>query len=77
MIPSGKVITLFGVLLYAPEAGGTRVTVEDPRPTLDLLWNGIPAPRRGPRHRLTIERIVGAATAIAEEDGVAGLSMRR
>lgn len=53
------------------------MTVEDPRPTLDLLWNGIPAPRRGPRHRLTIERIVGAATAIAEEDGVAGLSMRR
>lgn len=53
------------------------MTAEDPRPILDLLWDGIPAPRRGPRHKLTIERIVRAATDIAEEEGVAGLSMRR
>ncbi|MFD6099128.1 TetR/AcrR family transcriptional regulator [Nocardiopsis flavescens] len=49
----------------------------DPKPVLDLLWNGIEAPRRGPRHRLTVEAVVEAATGIAEEEGLAALSMRR
>jgi AcrR family transcriptional regulator len=50
---------------------------EDPRPILDLLWNGIGPPRRGPRHRLTVQGVVDAATAVAEEEGLAALSMRR
>ncbi|MFL1378933.1 MULTISPECIES: TetR/AcrR family transcriptional regulator C-terminal domain-containing protein [unclassified Nocardiopsis] len=50
---------------------------DDPRPILDLLWNGIDPPRRGPRHRLTVEAVVEAATAVAEEEGLAALSMRR
>ncbi|MDE3724162.1 TetR/AcrR family transcriptional regulator C-terminal domain-containing protein [Nocardiopsis sp. N85] len=50
---------------------------DDPRPTLDLLWHGIAAPRRGPRHRLTVDAVVEAATGIAEEEGLAALSMRR
>lgn len=52
------------------------MAVEDPRPILELLWDGVQAPRRGPRHSLTVERIVGAATEIAEEQGIAALSMR-
>lgn len=51
-------------------------TEDDPRPILDLLWKGIDPPRRGPRHRLTVDAVVDAATAIAEEAGLAALSMR-
>ncbi|QUX20256.1 TetR/AcrR family transcriptional regulator C-terminal domain-containing protein [Nocardiopsis sp. MT53] len=53
------------------------VTEDDPRPILDLLWNGIDPPRRGPRHRLTVRGVVDAATAVAEVEGLAALSMRR
>lgn len=49
---------------------------DDPRPILDLLWKGIDPPLRGPRHRLTIERVVTTATDIAEEAGLTALSMR-
>ncbi|CAL9338217.1 HTH-type transcriptional repressor [Nocardiopsis dassonvillei] len=50
---------------------------DDPRPVMELLWNGIGTPRRGPRHRLTVQAVVDAATALAEEEGLSALSMRR
>ncbi|MEU3019054.1 MULTISPECIES: TetR/AcrR family transcriptional regulator [unclassified Nocardiopsis] len=54
--------------------GVTRKSIEA---TLDLLWSGLGRPRRGPRHQLTVQRLVEAAMTVAEEDGVEALSMRR
>jgi AcrR family transcriptional regulator len=44
--------------------------------TMALLWEGAPAPRRGPRQRLDLPRIVGTAVAEADRAGPAALSMR-
>jgi AcrR family transcriptional regulator len=44
--------------------------------TLELLWN-LREKRRGPRPRLTGEQIADAAVALADKDGLAGVSMRR
>ncbi|WP_017586133.1 TetR/AcrR family transcriptional regulator [Nocardiopsis ganjiahuensis] len=54
--------------------GVTRKSVET---TLGLLWSGLGQPRRGPRQQLTVERLVEAATGVAEEEGVEALSMRK
>jgi AcrR family transcriptional regulator len=48
----------------------------DPARTMALLWDGVPAPRRGPRQRLELPRIVDAAIAEADRAGPAALSMR-
>jgi AcrR family transcriptional regulator len=42
----------------------------------DLLWGTPPRPRRGPKPSLTRERIVTAAIALADTDGLASLSMQ-
>ncbi|MGI5129028.1 TetR/AcrR family transcriptional regulator [Pseudonocardia sp. CA-107938] len=47
------------------------------RRSLDLMWQGVPEPARGPRHSLSLERIVRAAVAVADAEGLAALSMRR
>jgi AcrR family transcriptional regulator len=44
--------------------------------TMALLWDGLPAPRRGPRQRLDLARVVDAAIAAADRAGPAALSMR-
>ncbi|MEQ4305916.1 TetR/AcrR family transcriptional regulator [Plantactinospora sp. B6F1] len=44
--------------------------------TMALLWDGAPVPRRGPRHRLDLTRIVDTAIAEADRAGPAALSMR-
>ncbi|MFE3458079.1 TetR/AcrR family transcriptional regulator [Nocardiopsis aegyptia] len=49
----------------------------DPRRILELLWGRAARPSRGPRQALTVERIVSAAAAIADADGLEALSMRR
>lgn len=54
--------------------GVTRKSIET---TLDLLWTGLGQPKRGPRHQLTVERVVGAAMAAVEAEGVEALSMRK
>ncbi|MBE3001971.1 TetR/AcrR family transcriptional regulator C-terminal domain-containing protein [Nocardiopsis sp. HNM0947] len=54
--------------------GTTRTSIEK---TLDLLWAGLGQPKRGPRHQLTVERVVGAAMDAVEADGVEALSMRK
>jgi AcrR family transcriptional regulator len=43
--------------------------------TLQVLWGE--QPRRGPRQALSLDRIVSAGIAIADADGIAGLSMAR
>ena len=54
-----------------------RTSAGDPARTLALLWGSASAPRRGPERGLRIEIIVDAATALADEEGLAALSMRR
>ena len=54
--------------------GTTRKSIEA---TLDLLWTGLGRPKRGPRHRLTVQRVVDAAMATVEAEGVDALSMRK
>ncbi|GAA1291231.1 TetR/AcrR family transcriptional regulator [Saccharothrix xinjiangensis] len=47
------------------------------RRALELLWKDARRPARGPQRGLTAERIVAAAIALVEADGLAALSMRR
>ncbi|BCB90419.1 TetR/AcrR family transcriptional regulator [Phytohabitans suffuscus] len=49
----------------------------DPKRVMELLWGAPERARRGPRPRLSVERVVEAATAIADAEGLAALSMRR
>lgn len=60
----------------------TSVTTEysgggDPKRSMELLWGVPDRPRRGPKPKLTVDRIVRAAIEIADAEGLAGLSMRR
>lgn len=51
----------------------------EPRRTLRLLWRaslGDEAPKRGPRPRVTTDEIVREAIAIADEQGIAAVTMR-
>lgn len=45
--------------------------------TMALLWGTKPAPTRGRKPGMTVDRIVTAAIAIADADGLDALSMRR
>jgi AcrR family transcriptional regulator len=49
----------------------------DPAKSLELLWGLQARPTRGPKPALTVERIVDAATRIADAEGLAAMSMRR
>lgn len=49
----------------------------DPRRSLELLWGVREAPKRGPKPRLTAEKIVRAAIGVADAEGLDALSMRR
>jgi AcrR family transcriptional regulator len=49
----------------------------DPARTLALLWNAGPEPRYGPARRLRVGAVVEAATALADREGLAAISMRR
>jgi AcrR family transcriptional regulator len=49
----------------------------DPARTMALLWGASPAGTRGPKQRLDVERIVAEAVKLADEAGLAALSMRR
>ncbi|MFR9726813.1 TetR/AcrR family transcriptional regulator [Streptomyces sp. MS19] len=44
--------------------------------SLELMWHGRETAARGPRPALTLDRIVTAAVALADRDGIAALSMR-
>ncbi|MGP4028335.1 TetR/AcrR family transcriptional regulator [Actinomadura sp. 3N407] len=49
----------------------------DPRRSLELLWGVKEPPKRGPKPRLTAEKIVRAAIEVAGAEGLEALSMRR
>ena len=49
----------------------------DPDRTLALLWRRPAEPRRGPRPALTVDRVVDAAIALADTDGLPAVTMRR
>lgn len=48
----------------------------DPRSTLDLLWGNAGEPKRGPRPSLSAGVVGTTALALADEGGLAALSMR-
>ncbi|GFJ93720.1 TetR/AcrR family transcriptional regulator [Phytohabitans rumicis] len=50
---------------------------EQLRRTIDLLWGEWARPARGPKPSLTLDRIVDAAIALADREGIDALSMRR
>ena len=49
----------------------------DPERSIALLWGKAGAPTRGPKQRLTVERVVATAIELADADGLDGLSMRK
>ena len=49
----------------------------DPQYLLDLLWRTHSPGTRGPRGSLTLDQVVREAVRIADEEGIAGVSMRR
>jgi AcrR family transcriptional regulator len=49
----------------------------DPARSLRLLWRDQKRPSRGPRPGLSVDRVVAAATELADAEGLAALSMRR
>lgn len=48
----------------------------DPARTLALLWRRSDPPRRGPRPRLSVDAVVEAAIALADEAGLEAVTMR-
>ncbi|MBA0053227.1 TetR/AcrR family transcriptional regulator [Streptomyces sp. AJS327] len=44
--------------------------------SLELLWNPGAVPSRGPKRNLTLARVVEAAIALADREGLSALSMR-
>ncbi|GAB2851413.1 TetR/AcrR family transcriptional regulator [Actinocorallia aurea] len=44
---------------------------------LTLLWDGWTAPRRGPRPTLTLTAIAASGIAVADAEGLAGVTMQR
>jgi AcrR family transcriptional regulator len=57
----------------AASFGGGAVSAD----TMALLWGTKPAPARGRKPGMTVERITAAAIAIADADGLDAVSMRR
>jgi AcrR family transcriptional regulator len=55
----------------------TRPSGADVRRSLQLMWGSPDEPTRGPKPGLSVDRIVRAAIAMADAEGLAALSMRR
>lgn len=45
--------------------------------SLQLLWHGLPEPKKGPKPTLSLDQIVRAAIALADAEGLEALSMRK
>ncbi|WP_097963428.1 TetR/AcrR family transcriptional regulator [Streptomyces sp. or20] len=56
---------------------GTATGSGDIARSLELLWGTGDRPSRGPKPGLTLDRIVTAAVAVADAEGLAAVSMRR
>jgi AcrR family transcriptional regulator len=62
----------------AAEPGvGEPEAVAQVRRSIELLWGGGARPARGPKPSLTLDEIIRVAIAVADRDGIDGLSMRR
>ncbi|MDX5574363.1 TetR/AcrR family transcriptional regulator C-terminal domain-containing protein [Streptomyces sp. ID01-9D] len=61
----------------ASKADGTATGSGDIARSLELLWGTGERPSRGPKPALTLDRIVTAAVAVADAEGLAAVSMRR
>ena len=57
-------------------AGAPRTSAGEPARTLALLWRVAEPSRRGPRPRLDVDAVVGEAIALADEQGLAAVTMR-
>jgi AcrR family transcriptional regulator len=53
-----------------------RTSAGDPARTLALLWRADEPSRRGPRPKLDLDGVVDAAIALADEQGLAAVTMR-
>lgn len=49
----------------------------DPKRSMQLLWRRQEAPTRGPKPKLALDDIVAAAIALADEEGLASVTMRK
>ncbi|WP_307829901.1 TetR/AcrR family transcriptional regulator [Antrihabitans stalagmiti] len=49
----------------------------DPRRTIELLWGVQSRSSKGPKPKLTVPQVTAAAIALADAEGLAGLSMRQ
>ena len=49
----------------------------DARRSMALLWGRAEAPTRGPKQGLSVERIAATAIALADEEGLGAVSMRK
>lgn len=54
-----------------------RTPIDQLRRSIELLWGEWARPSRGPKPSLTLDRIVDAAIALADREGIDALSMRR
>ncbi|MEU0921346.1 TetR/AcrR family transcriptional regulator [Streptomyces cyaneofuscatus] len=61
----------------AAATDGTTPGSGDIARSLELLWGTGDRPSRGPKPGLTLDRIVTAAIAVADAEGLAAVSMRR
>ena len=61
----------------AADGDATRPSGADVRRSLQLMWGPPDEPTRGPKPGLSVDRIVRAAIAMADAEGLAALSMRR
>ncbi|PVC89715.1 TetR family transcriptional regulator [Streptomyces sp. CS090A] len=61
----------------AATTDGTTPGSGDIARSLELLWGTGDRPSRGPKPGLTLDRIVTAAIAVADAEGLAAVSMRR
>ncbi|MGW6712710.1 TetR/AcrR family transcriptional regulator C-terminal domain-containing protein [Streptomyces globisporus] len=61
----------------ASKADGAATGSGDIARSLELLWGTGERPSRGPKPGLSLDRIVTAAVAVADAEGLAAVSMRR
>ena len=59
------------------EMATPRASRGDATRSMELLWGIGPKPTRGPKQGLTVERIVDAAVALADAEGLDAVAMRR
>jgi len=63
-------------MFYTVTTLGVNMSTEPELPrALALAWGVAAAPQRGPKREMSVERIVEAAIAIADESGLAAVSM--